>query len=137
MAWSVQAELAPDAHVRRVTAVLPEVCVHPVALKRAIVNLLENARSHGGGEITLRLDVHDTDVQISVLDRGPGLDPSERDAVLRPFVRGDQARVAGSGLGLSIVQRIARLHGGDLTLLPRPGGGLEARLRLRVLPPRG
>ena len=106
-------------------------------LNAALVSLLNNAADASPDAVAVEAEWDAAALRVSVLDRGPGLDPSERDAVLRPFVRGDQARVAGSGLGLSIVQRIARLHGGDLTLLPRPGGGLEARLRLRVLPPRG
>jgi two-component system osmolarity sensor histidine kinase EnvZ len=130
------AELGGDAHVQRPITPVPDVAVRAVALKRAVVNLLENARRHGGGEISLRLGTRDGLAVISVLDRGPGLDAVEREAVLRPFVRGDAANGSGSGLGLAIVQRIAGLHGGRLELRPRPGGGLEAHLWLDVLPPR-
>lgn len=70
-------------------------------------------------------------VVISVLDRGPGIDPSEMREVFNPFIRGDRARTSkGTGLGLAIVQRIAAQHGGSVELLNRAGGGLEARLRL-------
>jgi two-component system osmolarity sensor histidine kinase EnvZ len=67
-----------------------------------------------------------------VPDRGPGIPEAEAERLKRPFTRLDDARSgpAGSGLGLAIVERVARAHGGRLELLPRPGGGLLARLTL-------
>jgi two-component system osmolarity sensor histidine kinase EnvZ len=71
-----------------------------------------------------------------VLDRGPGVPESEAQRVLQPFERMESARsnLTGSGLGLAIVDRIARMHGGQLQLLARTGGGLEARIEWPVAP---
>jgi two-component system osmolarity sensor histidine kinase EnvZ len=111
---------------------LPPVPVWVGALRRAMLNLLENAVAYGGGEIALRTALVDDSVEISVLDRGPGIPEASLEAVKRPFHRLDVARggAGGSGLGLAIVERIARLHGGSLSLANRPGGGLEARLTI-------
>ena len=58
-------------------------------------------------------------------------DPSELEAIFNPFTRGDRARGGkGTGLGLAIVKRIASMHGGNVELRNRSGGGLEARVRL-------
>jgi hypothetical protein len=70
-------------------------------------------------------------VVLSVLDRGTGIDPAELEAIFNPFTRGDRARGGkGTGLGLAIVKRIAAMHGGNVELRNRSGGGLEARVRL-------
>jgi two-component system osmolarity sensor histidine kinase EnvZ len=67
---------------------------------------------------------------IEVCDRGPGIPPQDVERIKRPFARLDAARsnAVGAGLGLAIVERIARSHNGRLELLPRDGGGLCARL---------
>ena len=70
---------------------------------------------------------------ISVLDRGPGLDPEDLQRIFNPFYRGDQARGGqGAGLGLAIVQRIAAQHGGKVELQNRAGGGLDATVCLPI-----
>jgi two-component system osmolarity sensor histidine kinase EnvZ len=69
-------------------------------------------------------------VVLSVLDRGEGIDPREFEGIFNPFTRGDRARSKGTGLGLAIVKRIASMHGGNVELRNRAGGGLEARVRL-------
>ncbi len=108
--------------------------VHPQALRRAIVNLVENALRHSGdGAVELALSREDDETVIAVLDRGPGIPAGEVERLKQPFTRGEAARTGagGAGLGLAIVERIARAHGGRFELLPRPGGGLSARIRLR------
>ena len=69
---------------------------------------------------------------LEVLDRGPGIPDGEAERLKQPFTRLDPARSGrgGAGLGLAIVERVARAHGGRLELAPRPGGGLAARLIL-------
>ena len=111
---------------------LPPVRVQRQPLTRAIANLLENARKYGGGEITVTSRCVDQEVQIDIMDRGPGIPENEVERLKRPFTRLESARTdtAGTGLGLAIVERIARGHGGSLELLPRSGGGLIARLHL-------
>ena len=106
--------------------------LRPMAIRRAIGNLIENARKYGGGEVTLSARRDGKALCIEVMDRGPGIPASEVERMKRPFTRLENARTdaIGTGLGLAIVERIARLHGGSLTLLPREGGGLVATLRL-------
>jgi two-component system, OmpR family, osmolarity sensor histidine kinase EnvZ len=110
---------------------LPPIALRPVAIQRLIANLVDNALRHGGGPVELETGVENGRLTIEVLDRGPGIPPDEAERMLMPFTRLDTARSsAGTGLGLAIVDRIARLHGGSAQLLPRPGGGLRARVEL-------
>ena len=107
-------------------------------LDRALDNLLVNAMRYGRDPATGRLDLSVTlasdgqDAVISVADHGPGVPTEQIDRLLRPFERGDSARSGsgGAGLGLPIVQRIARLHGGSLRLLANSPHGLRAELSL-------
>ncbi|NHZ47925.1 ATP-binding protein, partial [Nitratidesulfovibrio liaohensis] len=105
----------------------------PLALKRCLSNLLENAARYGGGQVDVEVrDTGDT-LTVAIRDRGPGLPEHCTDKVFEPFFRVEHSRnrqTGGSGLGLSIARNIARQHGGDITLTNRDGGGLEALLRL-------
>ena len=70
---------------------------------------------------------------IRVLDRGPGIPPDQMDNVFRPFYRLESSRsvtTGGSGLGLAIARQLADANGWKIELLPREGGGTEARLTL-------
>jgi signal transduction histidine kinase len=100
-------------------------------LFQAVANLIENAIKHGaeGGRIGLDIRVDGGVPEITVSDRGPGIPESERGRVLERFERLDASRsTPGSGLGLSLVAAIARLHGAVLTLADN-GPGLKATLR--------
>ncbi|HSP79021.1 MAG TPA: ATP-binding protein, partial [Myxococcaceae bacterium] len=103
-------------------------------LGRALANLLDNARKHGQGVEALRLLERGEALAFCVDDRGPGLQPGEEARIFTPFYRrdlGGEAREAGSlGLGLSLVQRIARAHGGDTFAENRPGGGARVGFTL-------
>ena len=102
------------------------------AVKRALVNLIDNALRYGrraqltvareGGALALTLD-----------DDGPGVPEASREEVFKPFFRLDAARspdTGGVGLGLSIARDAVRNHGGDIQLAASPFGGLRARMTL-------
>jgi two-component system osmolarity sensor histidine kinase EnvZ len=103
-----------------------------LALRRAISNLVENALRYAGEPVDVEARREGARIVIEVLDRGRGIPEGEAERLKRPFTRLDEARSGrgGAGLGLAIVERVARTHGGRLELLPRPGGGLTARLSL-------
>ncbi len=109
--------------------------VRPQALRRAVSNLIDNALRYAGSEspVEIALTAAVDGLNIEVRDTGPGIPPDDVERMKRPFARLDTARTnaAGAGLGLAIVDRIARSHNGKLDLLPREGGGLIARLVLR------
>jgi signal transduction histidine kinase len=106
---------------------------HPLALKRCLTNLADNAVKFGGSAV-VRIEDDGERVVLSVLDEGPGLPEEALERVFEPFTRleGSRSRsTGGTGLGLGIARDIAQLHGGTLRLVNRaPGKGLEARLIL-------
>ncbi len=106
----------------------------PLALKRCLQNLLDNALAYGGGApVALELDDGPARLRIRVLDRGPGIPEAELERVFEPFVRLEASRsrhTGGTGLGLGIARNLARAHGGELVLRRRDGGGLKAELTL-------
>jgi two-component system osmolarity sensor histidine kinase EnvZ len=96
------------------------------------MNLVDNALKHAGEPVELATRRDGNLVLAEVMDRGPGIPADEAERLKRPFTRLDEARSGegGAGLGLAIVERVARAHGGKLELLAREGGGLLARLSL-------
>ncbi len=118
---------------------LPDVSGSAVLLRRALVNLLRNAveatppeRRPEAGAIVLAGQARGGEISLSVGDRGPGVDPSQREKVFLPFY---STKAEGIGFGLAIVARIAELHGGTVEVTPRPGGGSLFALRLPVSSP--
>lgn len=109
-----------------------EVKVRPVAIRRALSNLIENALHYGGNaRVSVRRD--GGGVEIIVDDDGPGIPDDRITDALQPFVRLDTARArdtAGMGLGLPIVRKAVRTENGTLDLRNRPEGGLRATIRL-------
>jgi signal transduction histidine kinase len=109
----------------------------PLALGRALTNLIDNAVKFGAS-VTVRVETAGAhDVSIEVEDDGPGIPDVEKLLVLEPFYRADAARrsVGGFGLGLAIVLAVARHHNGTLMLLDRAPHGLRARLTIPVTAP--
>ena len=106
----------------------------PLAVRRAISNLVDNALRYAGGAVEIGTRREGALTLVEVMDRGPGVPPGELERLKRPFTRLEKARggSGGAGLGLAIVDRIARAHGGKFELAPREGGGLVARLGLAV-----
>jgi two-component system osmolarity sensor histidine kinase EnvZ len=116
--------------IRFVRGELPRMPLRPTAFLRLVSNLVDNALRHGAPPVEIATRMDHGAVVLEVADRGPGIPPSQVEHLKRPFTRGEAARsgASGAGLGLAIVERIARLHGGTLDLLPREGGGTRVRL---------
>ncbi|MDG2525279.1 ATP-binding protein [Stenotrophomonas sp. HITSZ_GD] len=100
----------------------------PVALARAIENLVGNAQRHGAAPFELALSPEAGGWRLEVADHGPGMTPVQAAQAMRPFVH--DARAGGAGLGLAIVERIARQHAGALRLEANLPHGLRAVLQL-------
>ena len=94
-------------------------------LRRALRNLLENARRYGGGEVKVELARSSAGAELRVCDRGPGVPESLRERIFEPFYRlpGHAEQAGGVGLGLSLVRQIAQRHGGSVRCDAREGGG--------------
>lgn len=109
----------------------PYAC-RPVALKRAVRNLVENAVRYGR-RAEVELHQNGDTFRIVVSDDGPGIPEQRLEQVFEPFIRLDESRSqdgGGIGLGLSIVRSIARSHGGEVALENRAEGGLRATITL-------
>lgn len=130
---SVQEDAEETGHEVGVTGAAhqPLRC-RPLALKRCLTHLIDNALKYGQGAA---IAIVDTPSQLTLIvsDPGPGLPVAELERVFEPFYRLERSRnrdTGGTGLGLSIARNIARAHGGELTLRNRSAGGLEAILQL-------
>ena len=94
-------------------------------LRRALRNLLENARRYGGGEVDVEVESSAGQALVRVCDRGPGVPEAMRERIFEPFFRlaGHAEQAGGVGLGLSLVQQIAVRHGGSVRCEARADGG--------------
>src|SRR5439155_16406454 len=94
-------------------------------LRRALRNLLENARRYGGDQVSVLLERSADRALVRVCDRGPGVPEAMRERIFEPFFRlpGHAEQAGGVGLGLSLVKQIAERHGGSVRCEARPGGG--------------
>jgi hypothetical protein len=104
----------------------------PVALKRALANLVQNALLYGG-TARIRIEPAGGSVRLAVEDDGPGIPEESLEAVFQPFRRLETSRnreTGGTGLGLPIARNILRGHGGDVVLVNRAGGGISAIVTL-------
>jgi len=109
-----------------------DITVKPLAFRRCIVNLINNAVRHAN-RVILRIFADNNNVDFCIEDDGPGLIAEERENVFKAFYRVDSSRnieTGGVGLGLTIARDIARNHGGDITLSNGDLGGLKAILRI-------
>ncbi|MEO0591658.1 MAG: ATP-binding protein [Pseudomonadota bacterium] len=105
---------------------------HNNALRRAVINLLENAEKYGEAPISLALLQEGADTVISVRDGGHGFDPQTAKDMVQSFKRGHaHTGVSGSGLGLAIVDQAARAHEGAITFRQESPSGFVARLSVR------
>ena len=112
-------------------------------LQRALVNLLDNARVHGGGAVAVLVDRRGSEASVIVEDAGPGVRVEEREAIFERFYRGAAAgrrgESSGTGLGLALVAEHVKAHHGKVEVTDRPGGGARFVVRLPIMsvnPPR-
>jgi two-component system, OmpR family, sensor kinase len=105
----------------------------PKLLRRAMRNLLENARRYSDGPVTVEVRREGRDAVIRVRDRGPGVPPAERERIFEPFYRlaGMSERHGGVGLGLALVRSITQRHHGSVSCEDQKGGGACFVLRVR------
>lgn len=139
-AW---APLAEERGVVLVESVTGEcvAAVTPGSLEQVLDNLIANAVdvSPGGGTVMLSVGACEADqaewVEVHVVDEGPGMPPERRAAVFDRFSGGADAggRIGGFGIGLAIVRQLVVADGGEVELLEAPGGGVDARVRLRPM----
>jgi signal transduction histidine kinase len=109
--------------------------VDPDLLRRAVMNLLDNARKYSEAAIGLSLRREGQAVAIEVKDRGIGIAPEDMERIFTPFFRTDRSRARGTGgvgLGLPLVRRIAEAHGGRAFATSAPGEGSTLRIELPV-----
>src|SRR5207253_961052 len=117
---------------------LPPVQADASALTQCVQNLLSNALKYGKRddqariEISAEKDNSSNEVQLSVTDHGPGIDPADKRHLFEPFYRGVrvESNIPGNGLGLHLVKRIMQAQNGRVTFIPAPGGG--ARFTLHI-----
>jgi signal transduction histidine kinase len=110
----------------------------PGALEQILDNLLSNAlrAAPAGSEVTVSRRLCANGTELHVEDQGPGMTAEQRSRAFDRFWRAPDAPRGGTGLGLALVQRLTLASGGEALLLPAPGGGLRAVIRLRPATPR-
>ena len=125
------AELVPSGNGQ--TVVVPGVAK---LLRRALRNLLENARRYSDGPVTVEVHCEGSQALLHVRDRGPGVPPEQRERIFEPFYRlpGASEREGGVGLGLALVKSITQRHNGSVTCEEQEGGGACFVLRLPCHP---
>jgi len=122
---------------RDVPATLPLVLADPALLQRSVANLVANALRHGSadGEPSVIGRSVGTEVELRIVDHGPGIPARDRDQLFEPFRRlGDRQGPAGVGLGLAVARGFVDAMGGRLRLDDTPGGGLTAVVTLPAAP---
>ncbi|CAM4278744.1 two-component system sensor histidine kinase EnvZ [Vibrio agarivorans] len=126
------AEYGPDVSIEAVLSDdLLDAKGSPIAIKRAVANLVMNATRYGNGwiRITTGMTADKQLVSVTVEDNGPGIAEEQVSKLFEPFTRGDTARGSeGTGLGLAIVKRIISQHNGAIVINNRSEGGLKAQI---------
>jgi len=125
-----QQDLGHDCNVETGERIV--VPCRPMALKRALRNLIENGIRYGSA-VSVTAATENREAVIRIRDKGPGIPEDRLKDVFEPFVRLEESRseeTGGIGLGLAITRSIIHAHGGRIDLANRPEGGLEAVVRL-------
>jgi two-component system sensor histidine kinase KdpD len=111
---------------------LPHVLADAGLLERVVANVVDNALRYGGGSpVTIRASAHANQVELRVVDHGPGIPPGSAATMFTPFQRlGDRDITSGIGLGLSVAQGFTDAMGGTITVEDTPGGGATLAISL-------
>ena len=109
--------------------------LRPLAFQRCLDNLINNAFFYSTGKVILEASLLEESFTISIIDNGPGIPEEQKSKLLKPFERVDEARgnEGGSGLGLTIADRIVKAHDGKLELINRSEGGLDAKITIPII----
>ena len=109
--------------------------IRPIAFQRCLDNLINNAFFYSTGKVILEATLLEESFTISIMDNGPGIPEDQKSKLLLPFERVDEARgnKGGSGLGLTIADRIVKAHDGKLELINRPEGGLDVKITIPII----
>ena len=109
--------------------------LRPLAFQRCLDNLINNAFFYSKGKVIMEASLLEESFSISIIDNGPGIPEEQKSKLLQPFERVDDARgnTGGSGLGLTIADRIIKAHDGKLELINRPQGGLDAKITIPII----
>ncbi len=114
------------------------ITAYPDLIRSLLRNLIRNAQQASGGNgVSVVIEQKRNGVEVAVLDRGPGIPEADWTRVLEPFHRSKGRHGEGAGLGLTVAQRIAELHGGSIVVADRPGGGATVTATLVGAPERG
>ena len=129
----------PDTRiVVDVPADLPEVMADAGLLERAVANVLQNALRYAPPDTKVEIigRARPDAVELRIIDRGPGIDEAQVEAMFRPFQRADDvpSQGAGVGLGLAIARGFTEAMGGSISVRPTPGGGATVMISLRAAP---
>ena len=115
---------------------IPMLMMRPVAIKRVITNLIENALRYSDKEVKICTQVDEVQqtVTFCVSDKGPGIPEQQIESMFEPFSQGDSARGGeGSGLGLAIIKKIIDMHNGEVKLENLPTEGLKVTVTLPLI----
>jgi signal transduction histidine kinase len=132
-----QTESSRQALEQEVEPGLPRIAAEPDRIRQVLVNLLTNAHEYCPEGATIRVTARRAgdEVEIAVIDDGPGIPREQMDRIFDRFTRGDAGltqRVGGTGLGLAISKSLVELHGGTITAEDTPDGGATFRVRLPI-----
>ncbi len=134
-------QLERHEYAREVRVISPSLALHatvrPLALRRVLANLIDNALRYGDGQpVELVVEGGGEELRISVLDHGPGIPEEQLEWVFQPFHRVETSRspvTGGTGLGLAIVRQLANANGWRVELRNREGGGVSASVAIPLV----
>ena len=134
-----QTEASAQSVTERIDPNLPLIEAEPDRIRQILVNLVTNAHEYSpeGASIEVNARVADDDVEIDVIDNGPGIPPAQLEHIFERFVRGDAGltqRVGGTGLGLAISKSLIELHGGTIAVDSEVGRGSTFTISLPLAP---